>query len=366
MAVVNYKCPACGAGLTFDSKTQKMTCEYCGNSYEVQDLEAMYAAETNQVEEDTREHWEGFDPEQWQTRDMQGMKVWNCPSCGAEVIAEETSGAMKCPYCDNPMIMPEQFSGMYLPDYIIPFKKTKQEAVQALKNHYLHKPLLPKVFKDENHMEEIRAVYVPFWMFDLEASGNFRYEAVRTTYFEDRRFEYTKEDFFQVIRSGTMDFQKIPVDGSQKIDDTMMEAIEPYHYGELEPFQISYLSGYLANKYDVEPDALTGRVHERMKSSVSASFRDSVIGYDLVTPQREDIRISKKGQVKYALLPVWFLNTKWNGKQYTFAMNGQTGKLIGDLPIGRDLLVQYWLRKHIPLTLLMTMVMIVLRLAGVI
>lgn len=366
MDVVNYQCPNCSAGLTFDSKTQKMVCEFCGSTFSVEELEAQKEKELQQAKSEQTQHWDGFQPEQWQSSDMEGMRVWNCPSCGAELLAEETAGAMKCPYCDNPMVMPQQFEGMYLPDYIIPFKKSKKDALEVLKKHYLNKPLLPEVFKDENHLEEVKGMYVPFWMYDLEGTGTFTYEGANIRVFEDSKYTYTERSIFHIMRKGTMKFQRIPVDGSKKINDTMMESIEPFHYDDLEPFQISYLSGYLADKYDVEPDELTGRVHDRMQTSMAESFRETVIGYDEVLQKSGNMHISQKGDVKYGLFPVWFLNTKWNGKQYTFVMNGQTGRMTGDLPIGKDLLVSYWLKRHIPLTLLMTAGAVALRLLGVI
>lgn len=146
----------------------------------------------------------------------------------------------------------------------------------------------------------------------------------------------------------------------------MMEAIEPYDYEDLKEFNLSYLSGYMADKYDQEPDELTDRVYERMERSVKDSFEESVKGYETVTPKQEKIKVTKKGKVKYGLFPVWFLNTKWNGKTYSFAMNGQTGHLIGDLPVGKNLAVKYWFSHHIPLTIAMTAIVTALRLMGVI
>lgn len=366
MAVVNYQCPNCTAGLTFDSKTQKMVCEFCGSSFTVEELEAQKQKEIQEAKNDQEAHWAGFKPEQWQNADMEGMKMYSCPSCGAEILAEETTGAAKCPYCDNPMIIPDQFDGMYLPDYVIPFKKSKKDALDALKKHYMNKPFLPKVFKDENHLEEVKGVYVPFWLFDLKAAGRFTYEGRNIFVHEDREYQYTDTSVYHVTRNGKMKFEKIPVDGSRKIDDTMMESIEPFQYEELVPFQMSYLSGYLADKYDVEPDELTARVHTRMENSMKASFRETVQGYDEVLERHGDIHIAEKGKVKYGLFPVWFLNTKWNGKQYSFIMNGQTGRMTGDLPIGKELVLQYWIRHHIPLTLLMTVVAAALGILGVI
>lgn len=249
---------------------------------------------------------------------------------------------------------------------MIPFKKSKKDALDALKKHYLKKPLLPSVFKDENHLEEIKAVYVPFWMYDLESSGRFQYQGTRVRFWETEKYECTETSFYHIVRKGSMKFCRIPVDGSEKIDDTMMEAIEPYDYQELEPFQLSYLSGYMADRYDREPDELTDRVHARMEESMRRAVRNTVIGYDTVIPVQEDIRITGKGQVKYALLPVWFLNTKWNGKTYSFAMNGQTGKIIGDLPVGKDLLIRYWMKYHIFSAAVIFVLFVILMLAGVI
>lgn len=368
MSIVNYKCPNCTASMSYNGKQNKMTCEYCGSTFDLDDLEALKTDEKELEAEEAEgkdNHWEGFQPEEWQTGDMEGMKVWNCTSCGAEVIAEDTAGSMKCPYCDNAMIMPEQFAGMFLPDYIIPFKKDKKEAVEALKKHYLKKPLLPSVFKAQNHLEEVKAVYVPFWLFDLEASGRFRYQGVNTHVYKRGDYEYTERRYYAVVRSGKMGFMKVPVDGSETIDDTMMEAIEPYDYKDLEPFNISYLSGYMANKYDIEPDKLTDRVYERIEQSMKTAFSNTAPEYQELHPIQEKINICEKGGVKYGLFPVWFLNTKWNGKDYRFAMNGQTGKLIGDLPVGKDLAVKYWFKHHIPLTIGMTAVMIILRIMGV-
>ena len=263
MDTLNYKCPNCSAGLAFDSKSQKMKCEYCGNEYSLDELDKL-AEQQDTVKEASGEHWEGFEPEQWQSDEKSNMAVWSCPSCGAEILAEKTTGATVCPYCDNPMIMPDQFKDSYRPDYIIPFMKSKKEAIKALKDHYNGKPLLPKVFKDENHLEEIKAVYVPFWLFDLDTAGRFTYEATKTRVWEDDDYTYTATSFYHVARAGKMKFKKIPVDGSKTIDDTMMEAIEPYDYADLTDFNLSYLSGYLADKYDQEPDDLTGRVYERM------------------------------------------------------------------------------------------------------
>ena len=355
-----YKCPACGGAMEFDSGSQKMKCPFCDTEVSIEEFEQ----EQKKNPEETR--WEAGNGAQWKEDEISGMAVYSCQSCGGEITADKTTGATTCPFCGNRVVLKGQFEGELRPDYIIPFQKSKKEAVEALKKHYEGKPLLPKVFKDQNHLEEIKAVYVPFWLFDLDAAGRFRYEATRNRFWEDSDYRYTETKFYHVVRSGSMKFEKIPVDGSKAIDDTTMEAIEPYDYKDLTEFNFSYLSGYMADKYDQEPDALTERVYERMERSVKDSFERTVHGYATVTPKQEKVTVTGKGKVRYALFPVWFLNTKWNGKNYSFAMNGQTGHLIGDLPMAKDLAVKYWFKRHIPLTIAATAVVTALRLLGVI
>ena len=193
------------------------------------------------------------------------------------------------------------------------------------------KRLLPRVFKSQNQLDEIKGVYVPVWLFDAEADANMRYRAQKVRTWQDRGYTYKETSFFTVTRSGMMQFERVPVDGSTKMDDTMMESLEPFDFSEAQTFRTAYLSGYLADKYDVTEEESIARANERIKQSTVQAFRETVRGYDSVTPEAENVSLSG-GKAKYALYPVWMLTTSWNGNQYHFAMNGQTGKFVGNLP----------------------------------
>jgi hypothetical protein len=238
--------------------------------------------------------------------------------------------------------MTGQFSGALKPDLVIPFKLDKKAAIAALKKHYLGKKLLPKVFKDQNHIKEVKGVYVPFWLFNADVDGVVRYKASRIRTWSDSNYRYTETSFYNVIRKGFISFENVPVDGSTKMDDTVMESIEPFHIDEAVDFQSAYLSGYLADKYDVDADSSILRANERIKCSTETAFLDTVQGYTAVDPVATNIALSN-GASKYCLCPVWLLNTKWNGKTYTFAMNGQTGRLVGDLPVDKNALRRHML-----------------------
>lgn len=266
--------------------------------------------------------------------EAQGLRVYNCPSCGAEIITDETTAATSCLYCGNPTVVPGQLGGNLKPDFVIPFKLNKDAAIKALKNHYNKRFLLPKEFKDQNHIEEIKGVYVPFWLFDCDTDSRIQFKGQKVSMWTSGNYDYTETSYYRVEREGELSFKRIPADGSTKMPDAHMDAIEPYNYDEMVPFSTAYLPGFFADKYDVDAEESAERVNVRIENSTKDSFASTLKEYDSWSIDHADIAI-KQEEVKYALLPVWLLTTKWNGENYLFAMNGQTGKLIGDLPISK-------------------------------
>lgn len=342
--VTNYKCPACTGPLHFDGALGKLKCDYCESSFDVAEIESLYAEENARAEEASaaaeaqREESaaKGLSFEyvgsEW-GEDGDDMRVYGCPSCGAELICESTTAATSCPYCGNPTVVPGQFSGILKPDYVIPFKQDKNAAIEALKRHYKGKILLPKAFADENHLQEIKGIYVPFWLFDGAVDADVTFHCTRSHTHRSGDDQITITEHFKVRRAGSMAFSRIPVDASKKMPDEYMDSIEPFNYDEMTAFSKAYLPGFLADKYDVSVEESALRADNRVRNSAIEMFRrDASVGFHTCTPERQSMELTR-GEVKYALLPVWVLHTKWNDQDFLFTMNGQTGKLIGDLPV---------------------------------
>lgn len=346
--ITSHKCPACTGPLHYVGTSGMLECDFCGSTYQVADIESLYAEKENDAQQAYQQAQQAPQTEETQW-DLSGlsedwgedgakMRVYNCPSCGAELICDETTAATSCPYCDNPTVVPGQFGGTMKPDFVIPFKLDKQAAIAALKNHYKGKKFLPSSFTDKNHIEEIKGIYVPFWLFDGVADADVEFNATRSRRYRDGDEEVTETDHYVVRRAGSMSFEKIPVDASSKMPDEHMDSIEPFDYNDLTQFSTAYLPGFLADKYDVDVTMSAPRADERCKSSAIAALRSTVRGYDTVLHHSDRVRL-ERGEVKYALMPVWMLRTKWNGQEFLFAMNGQTGRLVGDLPVCRR---KYW------------------------
>ena len=342
-----YKCPSCGGALEFNSDTQKMKCPFCDSEFTVEEVENA-AKSDGSLQEDSM-NWTVNAGGEWQSGETDNLKTYVCKSCGGEIVGEGTTAASECPFCGNPVVMTGQFSGALRPDIIIPFKKNKEDAKSAYKKHIAKKKLLPKEFKNENHIDEIKGIYVPFWLFDAQAFGSVKYEATRTRTWRDSKNEYTETSYFDVSREGSAEFAAIPVDGSEKMPDDLMESIEPYSISDGVDFKTAYLSGYLADRYDVDAEQSIDRANARVKKSVEELFRETVNSdYTSVIPKGSYVNVSN-GTARYALYPVWLLNTTFKGNKYTFAMNGQTGKFVGNLPIDKGIL-----RKILALTMLGT------------
>lgn len=341
--ITTYQCPACTGPLHFVGESGKLECDYCGKSYEVAEIEALFkekeAASTEaQAKADAQQDRERLATEEmgmtWGAEEASGMKAYNCPSCGAQLICDATTAATSCPYCGNPTIVPGQFSGGLKPELLIPFKLDKQAAIQALKEYYKGKKFLPKTFRDQNHIQEIQGIYVPFWLCDCRVDGSATFHATTSRTWKEGDYEITETKHYQVDRSGQIGFEKIPVDASQKMPDSHMDAIEPYDYSELREFSTAYLPGFLADKYDVSQQESLSRIEARAKNSAAMELRGTVTGYETVETEKRDLYLTQSN-MKYALMPVWVLSTKWNDQNFLFAMNGQTGKLVGDLPVDK-------------------------------
>ena len=336
MDFVQYKCPCCGAALKFSPKTQKLSCKSCGNQYDLETMEGYEQEEKSPGEQDL--HWEYKKAEQGAKRTEDGLYI--CPSCGAEVEADVNTVSTVCPYCDNVVVIHGTSSGEFEPDAMIPFQVKGEEARQKMQNFCKGKHLLPKNFRDRSYLKNLRGCYVPYWLFDCKASADMSFNATRIRAWSDSEYDYTETSYYLVTRAGTMEFVQVPVDGSAEMDDDTTESIEPFDYRGLTEFQSAYLAGYETDKYDVDAKAAEGRAKERLYNSAEDVLRSTVQGYHSVTVRRRHLA-SQSGKVLYALLPVWLFETVYRGKKYQFAINGQNGKMVGELPVDRGAFWRY-------------------------
>jgi len=330
MQIKEYKCPNCGGAVKFDSSTQKMKCPYCDAEFETAAIEE-YQKELAVPAKEKVDWSSESSVKRWEASELNDLTMGSCPSCGAELVGDKNTVAMVCPCCGNAQIVSRRLTGLLKPNYVIPFKLEKKAATEALKNFYQKKRLLPDFFLEDNHINSIQGIYVPFWLFDAKAQAHIRYKAEKTMGWSDRNYNYTKTDFYSIVRDGSLSFQKVPVDGSVRMDDAYMDAIEPFDYSAIKDFEPAFLAGYAAEKYDVDAEKSKERAGKRIKATIESEFKRSVVGYVSVRQESSNVNV-ESGSVSYALFPVWILNTKYKKENYQFIMNGESGRLVGKLP----------------------------------
>lgn len=320
------KCPSCNASISFDPKLGKWKCDYCGSEFTLEELNK-YEHNASIDKKDSSNNKDLVD-------DYNEYVSYKCKSCGAEIVADSETAATFCVYCGNTAILKSKLSGKFSPDKIIPFSTEKNQAIEAFKALLKGRPLMPRDFNDVKNIEKIKGVYIPFWLYDIGTNGDVIMEATNVKNWSSGDTHYTKTDYYDVIRGGSMSFSGIPVDGSTRFDNDIMNSIEPFDYSKMIPYNHAYLSGFYAEKYDVSGDDASGEANKRAISSSRSKLYNSVLGYSSVTIKRDTLS-AVENKREYAMLPVWMVNVKYNNKLYIFAMNGETGKFIGNIPLDK-------------------------------
>lgn len=338
-SVLEYKCPNCGGYIKFDTASQRFKCEFCNSVFTQEELAEQTAKAQAKAQNEASPDIGAEQAEQYgwtaETNGTLGeMSVYSCQSCGAQITTDVNTVASKCPYCDSPVIMTGKVSGMNKPNCIIPFKLDGKQAGDALKSFCKGKIFLPSNFINEHNVSEIKGVYVPFWLFESDVNAHIEYEATKVRTWSDNDYNYTETSYYNVTRGGTIGYSDIPVDASKTMPDDYMDGIEPFDYKEMSDFDPAFLSGFMADKYDVESEEAFPRAERRIKNSTEEAFSRTVNGYDSVSPRMSVIK-PYNSKYKYAMLPVWLLNTTYGGKKYLYAVNGQTGRVSGTLPVDK-------------------------------
>lgn len=344
--VLGHKCPTCDAPINYSAKLKKWKCEYCSNEFTLKEIK-----ERNKFIDSKKDNYDSY-------------IVYKCENCGAEIVTDEQTSATFCVYCGNTAILRDKLSGKFAPDLIIPFKKEKEEAIKAFSKLGKGRPLMPKDFNKQENINKIKGIYIPFWLYDIELQGSVNAKGTKVKTWHSFNTTYTKTDIYSLKRTGAMNFYKVPIDASLRFDNSLMNSLEPFLYDELEEFNHSYLAGFYAEKYDFDDIESYQEVANRAYMTGREEMMQNCKGYTSTTYLSDDLKV-KPTKKYYVLLPVWMVNVKYKDKMYTFAMNGQTGEFIGDIPLDKKKAVIYGSLVFIITFLLIILISYILYFVGV-
>lgn len=347
--VIHYKCPNCGADMAFDSQTGMLRCFSCGRT---DNIEHMTGKENSNHEGEVKYDMDDDDiqsansafnydysnpshtdePSNHSSFHENEAREYHCNNCGAVLITDPQTTATTCSFCGAGVVLSDRLSGSLAPDLVIPFTISKEQAQEAFKKWCGKGLLTPKDFMTADRIKNIAGLYVPFWLYDLNGRGEAEATCTRVRTYTQGDWIYTETKWYQVYRKVDLNYTRVPCDASGKMEDKMMDKLEPYNYLNLKDFNMPYLAGYLAEKYDFNDDQLLPRMKERVGKYVDQYLRSTINGYSTVTYNNEQINVIKRN-AHYTFLPVWMVCYDYKNAEHNFAMNGQTGKIVGNPPI---------------------------------
>ena len=340
-AVFTQKCPNCGGPLLFDPKSQKFHCNYCGSSFSKEEVSA---AEEKQVDASfssaLTENAVSTDNNET-TQESSEVGLFLCPSCGAEIVTDATTASTFCFYCHNPVLLTERLSGTFLPEKVIPFQIERETAEQHFLNWVGKKKFIPKAFFNKKQIENLSGVYFPYWQVEASVAGNLSARGRTVRVWVQGDTEFTETSDYAIERKGNSEFKDLVKKALQKnLSDHLVGAVEPFDFSQAVTFQNQYLAGFLTEKRDIEFNTLEDQVENEFQNYATQLMKNTITGYVSVTQEQANQTLQKMEKA-YVLLPIWLLTYREPGrdKLYYYAMNGQTGKVAGVLPIDQAKLI---------------------------
>ena len=241
MSTITYKCPNCDADLTYRPATGDFGCEYCGSSYTGEQLNELIK---NQKIIDEQKESEG-------TAFDEHAVVYTCPNCGAEVITDDTTAATFCFYCHNPVILKGRLSGGMAPDKVIPFSIPKEKVKEQLISWCKSKKYIDDGFFSEMQLEKLTGVYFPFWLVDSDIRATMTAKSNSLKVWVVGDIEYTETSVYALTRSGDVKLSEITVKALDRKDAELLNGVYPYDMSGLKDFNMSFLSGFMAEKRNI-------------------------------------------------------------------------------------------------------------------
>lgn len=331
--VATYRCPNCGAALSYNAEKGNFACLFCDSTFAEADLQA----QLDKADVTTDEDAASAAPDEF----VENAALYTCPSCGAGIICGELETSVQCHFCHTPVVLAGKLTGEYKPSLILPFSTTSKEAEEMFAKHVKGKFLLPRGFKENAKLTKISALYVPYWLKSGVYDVGITADCTTVKHWRSGNTHYENTKYYDVFRHASITFVRVPCDGSRRIEDDLLRAIEPFDYKAVRPFSMAYLSGCAAERYDVPFEEAEKILNERIDEAITATLmKDLKAQYNSVNITQTNYmgEVAEAEQSKtavYALLPVWFLNYQYKGKDYPFVMNGQTGSSFIKLPRSR-------------------------------
>lgn len=334
-------CKNCGGPLIFKPEINRMFCNHCGTSFDVNDIEITDRELLEQIKALPVKEVYGSDD-----RDTMDVNIYTCNQCGAEVIVNNTEVSTYCMYCGNPTVVFNRVAKQKRPEFILPFSISKEMAVSNIRSVLGRGFFVPDDIKNFKP-DMVRGIYIPYWIVNAtHHNAVFLKGDVR-----DGKNSSTK--YFE--RAGDCSFRNLPLDASRMLNDYTSEKLEPFDFKALKPFDENYLQGFYSDMSDVSDSELKIAANRR----ADQMFREEVL-YELMAENKSVVDSAPYTEVSsdkvYVMLPAWFITLDYQGEPLTILVNGDTGKVVCTLPFDKKKFVTLTVLEAIALGLIFAVV----------
>lgn len=313
-----YKCSKCGSPMIFDAATAKIICTECNTDETIKG----YAQEFSPLQ--TTSLSDTFDDEE--------ARQYVCRNCNAALVTDNHTALETCFFCGNTMRLGDRMSGDLAPTKVIPFTISKKNALRTYHKWRRNLIFSPREYIKSKYKRDIIGVYIPFWLYKIKVQGEASLHAVHVKNFKEDKEKVTQTSQYNLYRQIDLTYENIPKTASKMFSQKQLENILPYNYNALKTFQLRDLANYYSEQYNTTSESLLESAKETTNTLTDEFLVRSGRNYENISIENKDCT-TKVLSSEYALLPVWIVRYDYRDKEYTFLMNGQTGKVAGNPPL---------------------------------
>lgn len=332
MATSTYHCPNCRAPIAFNPDRQLYVCDYCNSSFNQEEMNAFFAKQ--EAKDNQKAEQEAEKEAERQKSAPEGeihVNEYHCQNCGASVVTDETTTSTFCYYCHSPVIITTRLQGDFKPNQLLPFRIGEERAKKEFLAYCSKKKFLPSDFTSDAQLEKMTGLYLPYWYIDSDVNVNFVGQSKSVEVWRVGDYEYRETSIFLHQRQGTYNINNVNIPAFEKIDRNLLNGVEPFEPEEFQAFTTPMLQGYFTEQATVDKSEAIPIMYKEI-DKIAGNMLDSSLG-------AADIKTNVKTfehhdhEWKYSLLPIWILTYNYLGKIYVYAMNGQSGRAFGEMPI---------------------------------
>ena len=318
-------CANCGGTIKWNIAKQRLECSACRTTY---------IAETT-VQRVEEHDFEGYVQREGQRVSFPDTAIIACGTCGAQIAVDEHCTATVCPMCGSTQLLESRQEAGVPPDGVIPFRVDRETAQQNFAKWVKSRWFAPNRLKQAYQAGKLQGIYLPFWTFDAQVTSTYWGQGGNTHTVRDSKGNTRTEIHWRPV-SGTVGgfYDDLQVCATLNSASQVVEKVLPYNTCDNTlPFSPSYLSGFLAEHYAIPATQAVDTAKEQVRANQIEQAENDIRSRGFTHARVSNINIEyHKITYKHVLLPAWSSAFAYNGKQYMYIINGESGKVGGQRP----------------------------------